>query len=179
MQCPHLERIFPKLSAAGYEKTSDATGEPPNPGAYNCIAWAANDTHHGYWWPNEDSYWPSWIERKPTIPCFVLTFRWLGYRICANSRREFAYEKVVLYAREGTPTHMARQLRDGAWTSKCGPLEDITHFTLDALESDGPPLLYAEYGRPALHMKRLIIISWVVRLIQWTEWKTYSSWRWS
>jgi len=61
--------------------------------------------------------------------------------------------------------HMARQLADGTWTSKCGGNEDITHFTLDALESYGP------YGCPVLYMRRLIPVSWFVWFIQWAEWK--------
>lgn len=179
MQCPHLEKYFPKLAAAGYEKTSDETGRSPTPGAYNCIAWAAHDTHHGFWWPDDDSYWPFGIKREPTTDCFVLTFRWLGYRVCDNSRFEFGYEKVALFALGQEPKHMARQLRDGTWTSKCGEWEDITHFTLDAVESYGPDPVFGEYGRPVLFMKRLTIISWVVRLIQWIEWRLRSTWRWS
>ena len=65
---------------------------------------------------------------------------------------------------------MARQLRDGRWTSKCGGAEDITHFTLDALESYGPDPK-GHYGCPVLFMKRFIPFSWVVRSIQWFEWQ--------
>lgn len=179
MQCPHLERLFPKLADAGYEKTSEKTGYPPNPGAYNCIAWAAHDTHHGFWWPGDDTFWPFWIKRDDSIPGFEAAFRWLGYRKCDSSRPEFAFEKVALFALEQEPKHMARQLRDGSWTSKCGGDEDITHFTLDAVESHGPKWKHAEYGEPVLFMKRLIIVSWFVRLVQWLEWRMYSSWRWS
>jgi hypothetical protein len=172
LQCPHLEQVFPKLVAAGYEKTSDATGLPPTLGAYNCIAWAAHDTHHMFWWPDQDSYWPFWIERDETIPCFVRTFCWLGYRECGNSRLEFGYEKIALYAIGEKPKHMARQLRDGTWTSKCGGAEDITHFTLDAVECYGP---YG-YGTPVLYMRRLIPISWIVRIVQQAAHRAESFW---
>lgn len=64
---------------------------------------------------------------------------------------------------------MARQLRDGTWTSKLGAEEDITHFTLDALESYGIP--FGEYGDPVLYMRRFIPISWPVRGIQYLHWK--------
>lgn len=183
----HLEAYFPKLAAAGYEKTSERTGRPPQAGAYNCIAWAAGDPGKSlWWWPHPDAYWPPWSKRRePTVECFVETFRWLGYRICAGSQPEFAYEKVALYAihrsygparpperwqgvRDWEPTHMARQLRDGTWTSKCGPGEDITHFTLDALESYGSP---AKYGCPVLFMRRLTPVGWLVSLAQWLAWK--------
>lgn len=165
MGCPHLEAIFPKLAAAGYVRTSDETGYPPTPGAYNCIAWAAGDVHH-FWWPQPDCYWPVWAERVPEISAFVQAFRWLGYRVCDNARLEFAYEKVALYAIGVSPKHMARQLRDGTWTSKIGGAEDINHFTLDAVESFGPPYIRAEYGSPVLYMKRLVVLGWAVRSIQ-------------
>ncbi len=64
---------------------------------------------------------------------------------------------------------MARQLRDGTWTSKVGGEEDITHFTLDALESYGHP--FGEYGDPVLYMRRFIPISWAVRGVQYVHWK--------
>jgi hypothetical protein len=183
----HLENLFPKLAAAGYEKTSDATGYPPEPGAYNCIAWAAADPCKRFWWPQEDCYWPTWVKpHEDTVLCFVRTFRWLGYRLCSHSRRERGYEKVVLYAihrsrqpitppeslenlGDWQPTHMARQLPDGTWTSKLGGSEDITHFTLDAVESYGPrygPNAKGEYGCPVLYMKRFILISLIVRTAQ-------------
>jgi hypothetical protein len=185
----HLEHGFPKLAAAGYQKTSEQTGKPPNPGAYNCIAWAAEDPRNKYfWWPEGgDAYWPSWIKpREVTVVCFVKTFRWLGYRVCDNSRYEREYDKVVLYAIHGSgkpitppkkvgdltdwaPTHMARQLVDGTWTSKLGGNEDITHFTLDAIECYGPcygPNWKNEYGCPVLYMRRRRLLSRMIRFIQ-------------
>lgn len=179
MRCPILERRLPKLADAGYQKTSDQTGLPPIPGAYNCIAWAAHDIHR-WWWPSDDTFWPFWIERKSTVDCFVKTFRWLGYRVCTTSRQEFGYEKIVLYTRGVEPKHMARQLSNGTWTSKCGDLEDITHFTLDAVELDDRThirVMYLDYGHPAVYMKRLIIVAWLIRMIQWIEWRVYSSWK--
>jgi hypothetical protein len=178
-----LEQVFPKLVAAGYEETSKKTC------SYNCIAWAAHDTHR-WWWPHPDAYWPAWIKQKVTVDCFVRTFRWFGYRECNNSRREFAFDKVALYAvhtsgvpmvppttleelRDWHPKHMARQMPDGAWTSKAGTEEDITHYTLDAVERYGPN----PYGCPVLYMKRFVLVSWVVRLVQLLQWKMYGQWR--
>lgn len=176
MECPHLEDIFPKLAAAGYKKTSNATGLQSAPGSYNCIAWAAYDTHHGFWWPHGDAHWPFWSRRKLTIPSFVTAFRGLGYWVCKNSRHEFAFEKVALYTINKIPKHMARQLKDNTWTSKCGCYEDIAHFTLDAVESFGPRPI-AEYGSPELYMKRFIPVSWVVRSIQFLSWKVSERWQ--
>ena len=77
---------------------------------------------------------------------------------------------MALYLLEDEPQHMARQLKDGSWTSKCGGNEDITHFTLDALESDDL------YGSPMLYMKRLRMIGWVVESVQAVIWK-FTKWR--
>lgn len=41
---------------------------------------------------------------------------------------------MVLYADNfGKPTHMARQIESGAWTSKLGQDHDIEHETLDTI----------------------------------------------
>jgi hypothetical protein len=61
------------------------------------------------------------------------------------------FEKIVLYGvRVGTdivPTHAARQLVDGRWTSKLGNCEDIEHDTIEML--NGP-----RYGVPICFLKR-------------------------
>ena len=66
---------------------------------------------------------------------------------------------------------MARQLPDGTWSSKLGRNEDLTHFTLDALESYG--IAYGaldEYGCAVLYLRRFVAVSWVVHLIQMMQW---------
>lgn len=206
-QLDHLEKRFPKLAAAGYDPTSDATDRPPKIGAYNCIAWAAQDPGINnprscrFWWPEgTNAYWPSFIfPSESTVACFVRTFLFLGYKVCSNSRVEKGFDKLALYAihsskrpltppvrwqemNDWVPTHMARQLRDGTWTSKLGGSEDITHFTLDAIECYGPPPRHPifftfnpnwknEYGCPVLYMKRHFIVSMIVRSLQYIEWK--------
>jgi hypothetical protein len=66
---------------------------------------------------------------------------------------------------------MSRQLPDGTWTSKCGPNEDITHNTLDALESYGPAYGSGDtYGCDVLYMRRFFLVSWLVRLMQQLCW---------
>jgi hypothetical protein len=50
---------------------------------------------------------------------------------------EVGIEKVALFENaSGKPTHAARQLRSGAWTSKLGKNIDIEH--LDADDVEGP-----------------------------------------
>jgi len=102
---------------------------------------------------------------------FIWAFLGLGYFKCGHSRLERWFEKVALYELNGEPKHMARQLADGTWSSKCGGAEDITHFTLDALESFGPEPFKAEYGEAVVYMKRLVLVAWVVRRIQRVSWR--------
>jgi hypothetical protein len=182
LRLPHLERGFPKLANAGYNGTSDATGEVFADGSYNCIAWAAEDVHHKFWWPEPGGYWP-FYKREVTVIAFIKTFNFLGYIRCKHSRREIGFDKVALYAIHSSglptpvptdlsdfddwiPTHMARQLPDGTWTSKCGCNEDILHLTLDALESYGIKYDEDAYGRDVLYMKRPIFLSWIIRCLQ-------------
>ena len=107
--------------------TSVATGN------YNCIAWALEDTQHFYWpLPKEFFYWESDLPRKETIDCFVQLFEHYGYTICENALKERGYTKIAIYAKDDMPTHAARQLPNGLWTSKLGILEDVKH-TLSAI----------------------------------------------
>lgn len=124
-----IEKFFPNLSKDGYSLTSSATPE------YNCIAWAAGD-EGVWWWPdqNGDYYWPTEISRTETIEVFIKAYESLGYSVCENATLEDGFEKVAIYAdSNGKPTHAARQLYSGNWTSKLGQSEDIKHTTLDGL----------------------------------------------
>jgi len=135
-----LEREHPRLVGSGYELTS------PENGLYNCIAWAANDNRK-FWWPDPmfRRHWPI-ARRSVTRTCFIEAFEFIGFAVCEGDVVESEFIKVALYELNGTPTHMARQLPNGKWTSKCGPLEDITH-TLRDLET-------GIYGQVALFMKK-------------------------
>lgn len=113
---------------------------------YNCIAWAAGDTTRK-WWPDfaRIGYWPPGAPREETIAAFMDAFATLGYQICFDERFEDGIEKVALYGTQepdGTilPTHAARQLESGKWTSKLGDFEDISHETVN--DVSGPV-----YGR--------------------------------
>jgi hypothetical protein len=58
------------------------------------------------------------------------------------------YQQVAIFASgEGIPTHMARQLPHGAWTSKLGGLEDVAHTDVDGVGG-------AEYGEIVVFMQR-------------------------
>lgn len=139
----NLEQLFPGLRGSGYEVTSSA--EP----GYNCIAWAAGDASR-WWWPDEfyQYYWPEGVPRHSTVDSFVLVFQSLGFEVCKSSVLEAGWDKVAVFAKEdGLPTHAARQLPDGRWTSKLGKLEDIQHPDVDHVS--GP-----QYGRPVVFLRR-------------------------
>lgn len=142
-----LKDAFPHLDDSGFTETSPATPE------YNCIGWAAGSVDE-WWWPDPLGvyYWPDGVLRAETLEAYYQAFESLGYIRCADGQLEAAVEKVALYVLNGKPTHGARQLPDGNWTSKLGKWIDITH-TLDGLE--GPA-----YGQVAGFLKRpLMIIS--------------------
>ena len=122
-----LESFFPNLASTGYAVTSPATS------TYNCIAWAVGVTDD-WWWPDpmDVSAWPAGVPREETVDAFVEAFQSLGFIQCPDDALETGYEKVALYADGKLPKHAARQLLNGRWTSKLGPLEDIEH-SLDGL----------------------------------------------
>jgi hypothetical protein len=133
---------FPNLKEEHHSVTSPATRE------YNCIAWAAGDTQN-WWWPDEMGvgYWPSNVPREPTILAFVLAYGTVGFMPSDDGTFEVGFEKIALYSLAGEPTHAARQLPNGRWTSKLGDFEDIEHADLACL---GGPC----YGQVATYLKR-------------------------
>ena len=77
-------------------------------------------------------YWPPEIPRTETLEAFIKAFEIFGYRVCNCIAYEEGFEKVAIYIdTHGKPTHAARQLSSGNWTSKLGQLEDIEHAALD------------------------------------------------
>jgi hypothetical protein len=138
-----LEDSFPNLDEHNFEVTSDFSEN------YNCIAWAANDTTR-WWWPvnSSDAYWPEGVLFSVTKESFIAAFQKLGYEVCEDREFESGFEKVALYFNENEqPTHMARQLSSGVWTSKLGEAWDIMHHTLEGLEG-------SVYGHAALFLRR-------------------------
>ena len=127
-----LEAAFPGLRSTPYQITS-----PPDP-SYNCIAWAAGSTSD-WWWPLERdrrTFWPAGASREVSLTAFVAAFAALGYAAGSDESVELGFKKVALFADpQGVPTHAARQLPTGRWTSKLGQAEDIDH-ELRALEGE-------------------------------------------
>lgn len=131
-----IDDSFPRLASEGYQITSEPNRE------YNCIAYAAGETDR--WWTYLDEpgyYWPESANRSALVQSLIQAFSELGYELCPNAAQEPGYEKVALYANSaGKWTHAAIQLPGGAWSSKLGPDEDISHQTPESLAGD----LYGE-----------------------------------
>jgi len=139
----HIECFFPNLISCDYAITSPATP------VYNCIAWAAGDTEK-WWEPDSQNlyYWPPRAPRQYTLEAYICVYELLGFTLCDDTIYEEGIEKIVLYACSNRrPTHAAKQLIFGGWTSKLGQLEDIKHSTLDGLTG-------RYYGSIAVIMKR-------------------------
>lgn len=138
-----IQHLFPNLREDTFTITS------PRDARYNCVAWAAGDTRR-WWWPGEPpfSFWPAGIRREESVASFVEAFATLGYEVAESSDHDAAYEKVAIFAsNDGVPTHMARQLPDGAWTSKLGGLEDIAHVEVTGVAGN-------DYGQVVMYLQR-------------------------
>jgi hypothetical protein len=139
-----LERLFPGLRGTVYRITSPPTDK------YNCIAWAVGVTD-AWWWPvshqGKRIHWPTGAASVETLDAFRDVLDLLGFVPCDGEQFEAGFEKVALFAdAQQTPTHAARQLPAGYWTSKLGQGDDIEH-DLHALEGD-------IYGKVVLVLKR-------------------------
>lgn len=136
-----VKQNFPSLD----EHTAKITS--PQTPHYNCIAYAAGDQTK-WWWPDPTyvGYWPSNCVRNVTLQAFQLAFESLGYNLCADGSLEDGYQKIAIYHLNNQPTHAARQLEDGLWSSKLGNSFDISH-TEGCLNG-------ANYGQIAFFMRK-------------------------
>ena len=140
------DQDLPNLDNSNHRITSPVTSR------YNCIAWAAEDDHL-WWWPDplNTCYWPPNVSRETTLEAFIQAYSQLGYEVCDDGNLEDQFEKITIYTTRKfgikEPTHAARQLPNGKWTSKLGPQEDIEH---SAPESVNGPV----YGSPEVYMRR-------------------------
>jgi hypothetical protein len=155
MFSPYLESLFPNLRSRKYDVTS------PHSQHYNCIAWAAAETHRK-WWPI-GGHWPPGVPREETVGAFILAFAERDYEPCIPGTFENGYEKVVIYVDAAQiPTHMARQLPSGTWSSKLGDLEDIEHATPHELEGNNYGVAVQYLKRPSVSHKRRSLASRLV-----------------
>ncbi len=151
-----IKQVFENLRDNDFEITS-----PFDP-KYNCIAHVAGDDSK-WWWSvdtamvGNDVFWFNNVPSQETLENFILAFGKLDYEPCVHSEIEENFEKVAIYVTEQeklyipkrTPTHMARQLPTGIWTSKLGQDVDISHNSLQNLEGK-------TYGKVGQILKRPI-----------------------
>ena len=139
MPTPRIRAVFSNLSDSA-SVTSEETPE------YNCFAWAVGVTDE-FWEPGRT--WPIDTPTAHEVRIIVHAYRTRGFEPCASGSLEPGIEKIAIYEDEdGDPTHAARQLPSGKWTSKLGPWEDIEHELTD-LEG-----AYPAYGRVTTFVAR-------------------------
>lgn len=142
---------FPNLAGDGLEQTS------PEDELYNCIAFAADDTNN-WWWPTD--YWPLGAPRLLTLAAFVAAYEMVGYAVCADGTFAATHEKVVIYCDAvGVPTHAARQLDSGHWTSKLGGFWDVRHATPRGVEGPAYGTAVQFLSRPIVSPDRVLLRS--------------------
>jgi hypothetical protein len=135
---------LPNLTAGNHTITSPQTPQ------YNCVSHAVYEDLVSIW-PDDDNRWPESVSRVETVDAFVELFSALGFEpIHINATGVTpGFEKVAIFAADNgtTPTHVARQCRNGRWTSKMGAQVDIEHADLHCLEG-------GEYGYVVRLMRR-------------------------
>jgi hypothetical protein len=137
-----VRNILPNLTATNYRITS------PTSWKYNCIAWAVGSSD-AWWWPTPGRFWPNGAPREESLHAFTVAMETQGFSLCSSSELEPGMEKIALYAVDMVPTHAARQLPSGWWTSKLGPDFDIEHADLNAVAG-------GVYGQPVAFLSRPI-----------------------
>lgn len=145
----YLSKYWPHILDSDFEITS------PQSGQYNCFAWALSEQSCNLGTVFPDGLWPSDIPRYPSKENFIQLFQKNDFNLCANDDSlEEGFEKLVFYVDEHDfPTHVARQLQNGKWTSKLGPAEDIQHDSIKIFEGWYKTEPY--YGKIGFVMKRL------------------------
>lgn len=138
-----IEAQIPGLAEAAYRITS-----PEDPD-YNCVAWGLRDTTR--WWspePDGTNHWPADVPAWPSLTAVIEVFEREGYERCEDDGYEEGVEKIAIFTYPSNePTHVARQLKGGKWTSKLGVSVDIEHDELGAVSC-------GLYGEVAVLMRR-------------------------
>lgn len=121
-----FEKDFPKLSSPLSKKTSEPTQQ------YNCVAWAFEDNTR-WWWPKRGGYWPTAYTGRTVQEAFEDLLAAGGWEPTGTQTFESGFKRIAIYSKlqDGQPTHVARQLLSGLWSSKLGQDMDLTHDLQD------------------------------------------------
>jgi hypothetical protein len=74
-----------------------------------------------------------------------------GYARCDDAGYDRGWVKIAVYVKAGNAEHFARQLPNGRWVSKLGPLVDIEHSAAADVACGGFGLPGVFYERSAAH----------------------------
>lgn len=83
---------------------------------------------------------------------YVAAYATLGFERCDDGLPVVGVEKIAVFVDgQGKPTHAARQLSNGEWTSKLGKSFDISHGTPDGVagRAYGTVSLFLSRGEPS------------------------------
>jgi len=128
-----VEEFAPRL-VGNYRRTSDPTIN------YNCLAWAVENNEK--WFDPQPFcagyFWPKGVPREWNMVNTLRVLEVYGYtEQVENGDLTEGMIKIAVYEDDdGTPTHFARQLANGHWTSKAGELIDFEHDNLECLECE-------------------------------------------
>lgn len=106
-----LQKDYPKLKGKRVKITGDCTSR------YNCIAWSVGDTSHWAWPGNTETDFDEFYEKNGCLP--------------APRGTPLTKADIVLWAKDGEPTHACRKLVGKTFESKCGATWRITHGLRD------------------------------------------------
>ena len=137
---------FPNLTGDNHVVTSSESLR------YNCIAWSYDGSQTRAMWPAipDDYFWPDGVREEESVNSFASLFQRIGYVVCPSFEHEAGFQKIVIYAEDDDPLHVAHELPSGRWSSKLGDWEDIEHESPMTL-ADG------RYGRPVVAMRRSVM----------------------
>lgn len=136
---------FPSLTATEHRITSEPVDD------YNCVGWVNRLTNS---WLEPGMFWPTGVpepENDDDVDCYIALFERWGFVRCDTPDYEPGFLKIALYTVGQSFQHVAKQLRDGHWSSKAGVLHDLRHATLSALQPSG----IMRNAAPSIFMKRI------------------------
>jgi hypothetical protein len=84
---------------------------------------------------------------KTRLQAFEELFTKWAWAETADANLEHGLQKIALYALFGEPTHAARLMPNGFWTSKLGGAIDITHNNLAELTGPKYGMVYKVYKK--------------------------------
>jgi hypothetical protein len=106
---------------------------------YNCTAWATEIIHD--WVQFDNGY-------DTRISTYISYFEQKNFVRTDNKEVEIGVTKIAIYFEGEEFKHVARQLKNGKWTSKIGDWEDVEHDNIE--------ILFGEfYGTQTIIMQRI------------------------